>query len=98
MAALLIHALRVSIGDGDQVVVRARPGAATYSTDADRLTIDARGLSDTFAIEIPRAAPKVVIRSGGVRLLVAQGGQVVAPVVPDTLGVYQLPLHAVRPR
>ncbi len=90
--------VRVSIGDGDEVVVRAPAGAATFTAGTDRLIVEDRDAPDTFAIEIPRAAARVELLAGAERLLLAERGRVTGGIAPDTLSVYQVPLPAARPR
>ena len=82
----------VSFGEREEILVQARPGAARFTTEADRLLIEARSAADTFAIEIPRSAARVEIRAGGAGLLVAERGRVFPAVAADSLGRYRLPL------
>lgn len=79
---------RVTLSDGDQVVVRALTGAATFTSDVDRLVVENRGSSATFEIEIPRQAPRVEIRVDGVRMFLKEG--------PETRGPLVFPLNPVR--
>jgi hypothetical protein len=82
----------VSFGEREEILVQARPGAARFTTEPDRLRIEARSATDTFAIEIPRTAARVEVRAGGTRLLVAELGRVFPALVPDSLGRYQVSL------
>lgn len=82
----------VSFGEREEILVQARPGAARFTTEPDRLRIEARSTADTFAIEIPRSAARVEIRAGGAGLLVAERGRVFPALAPDSLGRYQLSL------
>jgi hypothetical protein len=82
----------VSFGGGDQVVVRARVGAARFATEPDRLLIDLVGAADTVAVEIPRTASRVELGGGAVPLLVAERGHVVPAIAPDGLGRYSVTL------
>ena len=79
----------VSFGEREEILVQARPGAARFTTEPDRLLIEARSAADTFAIEIPRTAARVEIRAGGARLLVAERGRVVPAIAADSLGRYR---------
>lgn len=82
----------VSFGEREEIIVQARPGAARFTTEPDRLRIEARSAADTFAIEIPRSAARVEIRAGGAGLLVAERGRVFPAGAPDGLGRYQVSL------
>ena len=82
----------VSFGEREEILVQARPGAARFTTEPDRLRIEARSAADTFAIEIPRTAARVEVRAGGTRLLVAELGRVFPALAPDRLGRYQVSL------
>src|SRR5881397_793977 len=70
---------QVRLTDGGEVVVRAPTGAATFTTDADRLVIDNRGSSATFEIQIPRAAPRVEIWVKAVRVFLKEGAHLTGP-------------------
>ena len=83
---------RVSFGEGEVIVVEARPGAARFTSEPDRLLIEALGEADTFAIEIPRTAPRVELRAGGTRLLVAERGRVRPAIASDSAGGYHVSL------
>ena len=82
----------VSFGGGEEIYVQAPPGAARFTTEPDRLRIEARSAADTFAIEIPRTAARVEVRAGGTRLLVAERGSVFPALAPDSLGRYRVSL------
>jgi hypothetical protein len=70
----------VSLVGGDEVIVRAPAGSATFTADAGRLTVEGRGASppgsaavpDTFAIEIPRQSRRVEIRVGPARVFLKE--------------------------
>lgn len=66
----------VSLTDGAEVVVRAPIGAATFTSDVDRLVIDNQGSPATFEIQIPRTAPRVEIRVAGDRIFLKEGSRV----------------------
>jgi hypothetical protein len=88
---------RVSLVEGADVVVRAPTGAATFTSDADRLTIDnADGAAD-FEIAIPHDAPRVEIQVDGRRLLVKEGPRMITSMPYDPRGLYILPLWATGP-
>jgi len=82
--------IRVRLADRADVSVSAPSGAATFSSGAERLTIDNRGAAVTFEIEIPRSAPRVEVRIGGHPLFLKAGAQVVTAAVPDSAGRYLL--------
>ncbi|MDQ3138178.1 MAG: hypothetical protein M3Q93_11410, partial [Gemmatimonadota bacterium] len=84
--------VRVSLVERGQVVVQAPAGAATFTTDAERLTIEGHGAVDTFAIAIPRDARRVELEAAGTRLLLAERGRVTASAAPDSVGDYLLSL------
>jgi hypothetical protein len=86
-------AVRVRLTDSAQVVVRAQSGAATFTSDADRLVIDNRGGRGTFEIHVPRSAPRVEIVVGGTRLFFKDGDRVAAGGLADTAAVYLIPLR-----
>jgi hypothetical protein len=88
---------RVSLTDRAEVVVRASTGAATFTSGTDRLVIEDRNASDTFAVEIPRSAPRVEIRVGGTPALLAERGRIVAAGAPDSAGTYTLRLARKAP-
>lgn len=66
----------VSLTDGAEVRVRAPIGAATFTSDVDQLVIDNRGPAATFAIEIPRSAPRVEIRVGDKPIYLKEGSRI----------------------
>jgi anti-sigma factor RsiW len=82
----------VRLTDSAEVVVRAPSGAATFSSDADRLVIDNRGGTGTFEIQIPRTAPRVEILVDGTRRFLKDGGRITANQVPGAPGLYSIPL------
>jgi hypothetical protein len=84
----------VSLTQGAAVVVRAVTGAATFTSDDDRLVIDNRSAAATFEIEVPVGAPWVEIRVAGNRILLKEGSRVTAGTSADPRGVYVLPLVA----
>lgn len=65
--------IAVSLTDGPNVVVRALHGSATFTTDVDRLTVDNRGSSADYEIEIPRDAPFLEVRVGTGRFVLKDG-------------------------
>ena len=74
--------VRVSLTDGQEVVVRAPMGAATFTSDVERLVIHPTGAvrgggggggGAVFEIEIPRTAPRVEIQVQGERRFLKLG-------------------------
>jgi hypothetical protein len=83
---------QVSLTDGDQVVVRGPIGAATFTSDADRLVVNNHGSPATFEIQIPRAAPQIEIRVEGDRIFLKEGSRITTPKSVEGPGPYLLPL------
>lgn len=83
---------RVRLTDSAEVVVRAPSGAATFSSDADRLVIDNRGGTGTFEIQIPRAAPRVEILVDGTRRFLKEDDRITADELPGAQGRYAIRL------
>lgn len=83
---------RVSLIDGPEVTVRAPIGAATFTSDVDRLVIDNPSSSATFDIQIPRTAPRVEIQVAGNRIFLKEGSHVSPLKSGETGGSYLLPL------
>jgi len=54
----------VSLSDGADVVVRSIGGIARFTSDVNRISVDAAAGTERFEIEIPRRAPRVEIRVG----------------------------------
>jgi hypothetical protein len=80
---------RISPTDGAEVVVRAPQGAATFTSDVNRLTIDNRVAASTFEIAIPRSSRRVEIRVKNDRIYLKEGGRI-TPAAPDTGEVHVL--------
>jgi hypothetical protein len=83
---------RVSLSDGAEVSVRGPLGAASYTSDANRLVIDNQGSGATFEIEIPRTAARVEIRVAGKRIFLKDRARVVTNAAEEIGGHYLLPL------
>lgn len=82
----------VRLTDGAEVVVRAPSGAATFSSDADRLVIDNQGGTGTFEIQIPRSAPRVEILVDRARRFLKDADRITTNELPGTAGMYAIPL------
>jgi hypothetical protein len=86
----------VSLTDRADVEVRAIGGAATFTSDVNRLSIDNAGSSARFQIEIPRRAPFVEIRVGRHRVFAKEGSRVVTSAPRDSDGRHLVPLAPPR--
>jgi hypothetical protein len=82
----------VSLSNGAEVVVRARGGTTTFTSDPDRLAVKHAGEPGTLEIQVPRASPLVELRMGSYRLWLKQGSRITSEVPPDSEGRYRLPL------
>lgn len=89
--------VQVTLTEGTDVVVRAPLGAATFTTDVDRLVIDNEGSVATFEILIPRTAPRVEIRVLGDRIFLKEGARVTTRESLNSRGAYILPLRPPGP-
>ncbi|HET9251061.1 MAG TPA: zf-HC2 domain-containing protein [Candidatus Eisenbacteria bacterium] len=65
---------RISLGDGELVVVRAPAGAASYESAHNRLVVHAAAPA-IFEIEIPRSATRLEIRVAGARIFLKEGAR-----------------------
>jgi hypothetical protein len=86
----------VSLTDRADIAVRAIGGAATFTSDVDRLSIDNVGSSARFQIEIPRRAPFVEIRVGRHRVFSKEGLRVITGARRDSDDRYLVPLAQPR--
>ena len=89
--------VQVSLTDGADVGVRGPIGAATFTSDGDRLVIDNRGSSATFEIQIPRAAPRVEIQVGESSIFLKEGHRISTEQSTEPSGPYILPLTPSAP-
>lgn len=83
---------RVSLTDGNEVVVRALSGAAAFTSDMGRLVIDNRRSAASYEIQIPRAAAHVEIRVGTDRVFLKAGPRTTAPGAQRASGAFILSL------
>ena len=81
----------LSLTDGDEAVVRAVAGAATFSSDVDRLSVRSAGPA-RFEVLIPRSALWVEVLAGDTRVFRKRAAQVTAESEPDAGGRYGLRL------
>jgi hypothetical protein len=87
----------VSLTDDTDVLVRAPGGGATFTSDADRLSIGHRGPPARFEILIPRGAPLVEVRAGSRRILFKEGSRISTAAEPEPDGRYLIPLSRSKP-
>jgi hypothetical protein len=83
--------VNVELTDGAEVVVRGPAGAATFTSEEERLVVHRSGPPSAFEVRVPRTAPRVEIRAGATRLFLKAGDRVTAPV-PQVDGRYALTL------
>jgi hypothetical protein len=86
----------ISLTDGAEVVTRALAGTASFTSDAEHLTIRHSGGATTFEVLVPRAAPWVGIRSGIRQIWVKSHARIQTSVASDSAGRYVLPLSQKR--
>jgi hypothetical protein len=84
----------LSLADGPNVVVRALGGTATFTTDIDRLTVDNRGSSADYEIEIPRSVSYFEVSIGARRAVIKDGEAFATGFPLDEHGRAVLPLAA----
>jgi hypothetical protein len=69
---------RITLTGGSDVVVRAPGGAATFTSDINRLVIDNLPTSAVYEISIPASAPRVGITVQGRRVFVKDHDRITA--------------------
>jgi hypothetical protein len=89
------HAI-VSLTEAGRVSVRAISGGASFTSDVDRVTIDATGTATGFEIAIPRTAADVEIVAGGRSIFRKTGPRVETDARADGDARWRLALG--RPR
>jgi hypothetical protein len=91
----------LSLTDGDEAVVRAVAGAATFTSDVDRLSVRSAGTA-RFEVLIPRSAPWVEVLAGDTPVFRKRADRVVTQTGPGADGRYRLilssPATPVSPR
>jgi hypothetical protein len=87
---------RVSLTDGDEVVVRSASGSTRFISEPERLVVQ-HPSSDTMDIQIPRTAIRVRIDIGSATVLFKDGSQVVTAAPSDGLGGWLLALNSGSP-
>jgi anti-sigma factor RsiW len=81
-----------SLTDGPNVVVRVVGGTATFTTDAERLTVDNRGSAANYEIEIPRGASYVEVVVGTRRFILKDGDAFATDIPTDEYGRHAISL------
>jgi hypothetical protein len=87
----------ISLTDGSEVVIRARGGTTTFTSDPDRLAVRHAGESATLEIQVPRAARSVELRMGNHRLWLKKDSRITSDVPPESGGRYRIPLALPKP-
>jgi hypothetical protein len=86
----------LSLTDGEEAVVRAVEGAATFSSDLDRLSVRSAGPA-WFEILIPGSAPWVEVLAGDTPVFQKRAADVVTHTEPGADGRYSLTLTSTTP-
>jgi hypothetical protein len=86
----------ISLTEAAGIVARVLGGAAAFTTDADRLTIDNHGSTASYEIELPRGAARVEVHVGSRRLFLKDGDHIVAETPADVSGRFTLSLSPLR--
>jgi anti-sigma factor RsiW len=86
----------LSLTDGHEILVRAVEGAATFSSDVERLSVRSPG-PVRFEILIPRSAPWVEVLAGDTRVFRKRAAEVVSEAEPGADGRYGLALSSPGP-
>jgi len=83
---------RITLTEDSDIVVRAPGGAATYTSDLNRLVINNQPTSATFEIAIPNRAPRVEIEIQGRRIFLKDHDRITAGRATSVNRQYLLPL------
>ena len=82
----------VALSDGNQVVVRAVEGTATFSSDPGQLSVLVSGRA-RLEILIPHSATSVEVQTGAVPVFRKLADGVATALPRDSTGRYRIPLH-----
>jgi anti-sigma factor RsiW len=82
---------RVTLSEGTEVVVRARPGSAAFAVEKGRILVRDGDTLD-FEIEIPRSAPRVEVFLGPRSVFLKEGDDIRTDATQDASGAYLLSL------
>jgi len=83
--------INVELTDEAEVVVRGPAGAATFTSEEERVVVEREGPPAAFEVRVPHAAPRVEIRAGATRLFLKAGDRITA-ATPPVAGRYSLTL------
>jgi hypothetical protein len=83
---------RVALTNESNISARALNAAATFTTGANRLTIDNSGSTADYEIDLPHDAPWVEILVGERRLFLKEGQRLVTGAPTDAEGCYLVSL------
>jgi hypothetical protein len=84
----------IALTAGEEVMVRAVNGAATFSSEPERLAVDNTGSVARFEIDIPSTARQVEVRVGSRTVFTKRLAEVSAPTGRrDPRGRYVIPLQ-----
>jgi hypothetical protein len=83
----------LSLTDGNEVLVRAVEGAATFSSDVERLSVRSAGPA-RFEILIPRSAPSVEVLAGDTPVFRKRAADVITEARLGADGRYSLVLSS----
>lgn len=81
----------IELTEGEEVVVRAVGGSATFSSDPGRLTVRSSG-AVRLEIGIPHKAASVEVLAGSKPVFRKLAGGPISPTPPDSGGRYTIPL------
>ena len=81
----------IELTEGEEVVVRAAGGSATFSSDPGRLTVRSSG-AVRLEIGIPHKAASVEVLAGSKPVFRKLAGGPISPTPPDSAGRYTIPL------
>ena len=76
--------VRVSLSDGAEVEIQGPPGAASFTSEAQRLVVDNRGAA-VFEIRVPRSAPWIEIQVASSRVFLKDGSRTTPAVDPSEI-------------
>ena len=83
----------IELTDGEEVMVRAVEGHATFTSDPRRLTVRSSG-PVRLEIRIPRAAASVEVLAGSTQVFRKLAGGPASETAPDSQGRYVIPLRS----
>jgi hypothetical protein len=83
----------IELTEGEEVVVRAVQGSATFTSDPGRLSVRSSG-PVRLEIGIPRGAPSVDVLAGSTPVFRKLDGGPVSETPPDSTGRFVIPLRS----